>query len=198
MPNILKFVFRFLAIYIFISLLHLVPLVKTINIAVYTTFQQAVFNVFHPTVRTDFDPYSGLNSSDKTYDFTVEVYNKAKWKAGQARKPNAKVNQRARLISIVPFAFLFALVFASPSSLKRKLIGFTIASIFLLVYLALKYTYLIDSNAPMLSPKSWSFWMTLSKLFIPCYRTHEAMFLLIVPIWIVSTLSIKDLKWMIQ
>lgn len=199
MPNIVNFILRFVVIYVAIILLHKIPIVKQINIGVYTTMQQAVFNIFHPTVKTDFDTYKTKANEVAPYDFSLSIYSEASWKGRfQGAKPAAIVNQSARLLSIIPFAFLLGLVFASPSTWQRKLIGMSIAGIFILIYLSLKYTNLIDNNAPALSPDSVSIWMSISKLLVPCYRTHEAMFLLIVPIWMFSTLTKKDLAWLAE
>ena len=197
MPNIVNFILRFAVIYLAIILLHKIPIVKQINIGIYTTMQQAVFNIFHPTVKTDFDIYRAKATEVAPYDFSISIYSEAAWKGRfHGAKPSAIVNQSARLLSIIPFAFLLGLVFASPSSWQRKLIGVAIAGVFVLIYLSLKYTNLIDNNAPTLSPDSISLWMSFSKLLVPCYRTHEAMFLLIVPIWILSTLTKKDIAWL--
>ena len=196
MPNIVNFILRFALIYVAIILLHMIPIVKQINVGIYTVMQQAVFNIFHPTVKTDFDIYKPKANEAESYDFSISIYSESAWKGRfQGAKPSAIVNQNARLLSIVPFAFLLGLVLASPSTWQRKLIGIAIAGVFVLIYLSLKYTNLIDNNAG-LSPDSISLWMSFSKLLVPCYRTHEAMFLLIVPIWMFSTLTKKDFNWL--
>jgi hypothetical protein len=198
LPNIVNFILRFALIYIAIILLHKISIVKQINIGIYTAMQQAVFNIFHPSVKTDFDIYKPKTNEVAPYDFSINIYSEGAWKGRmQGVKPTAIVNQGARLLSIIPFAFLLGLVLASPSSWQRKLIGISIAGILVLIYLSLKYTHLINSNAVALSPDSFSIWMSFSKLLTPCYRTHEAMFLLIVPIWMFSTLTKKDVKWLI-
>jgi len=197
MPNIVNFMLRFALIYVAIILLHKIPIVKKINVGIYTAMQQAVFNIFHPTVKTDFDLYQVKPNEVAPFDFSIKIYSASAWKGRiQGVKPTAIVNQSARLLSIIPFAFLLGLILASPSTWQRKLIGIAIAGIFVLIYLSLKYTNLINTNAPGLSPDSFSLWMSFSKLLTPCYRTHEAMFLLIVPIWMFTTLTKKDFKWL--
>ena len=198
MPNIVNFILRFALIYIAIILLHKIPLVKQINVGIYTVMQQAVFNMFHPSVKTNFDIYKPKANEVAPFDFSIKIYSRGAWNSRmQGAKPTAIVNQSARLLSIIPFSFLLGLVLASPSTWQRKLIGIAIAGFFVLIYLSLKYTNLINSNAAELSPDSFSLWMSFSKFLTPCYRTHEAMFLLIVPIWMFSTLTKKDLKWLV-
>lgn len=188
-----------MVIYIAVILLHQIPAIRTINVAVYSAVQQSVFNLFHPSVRTDFALYSPTAKNADIYDFSVNIYSKSAWLSRhQGALSSAIVNQNAKLISIIPFAFLIGLVFASPSSWQRKLLGWAVAGLILLIYLALKYTYLIYNNAPGLTPDSFSIWVSLSHLLTPSFRAHEAMFLIIVGVWAITTLTLKDLSWFLK
>ena len=198
MPNIFKFLLIFFFSYIFFSILPFISPVRSVAVNTYNAFQQAAFNAFHPTTRTDFRSFEG--ESDE-YDYSIYIYSLDQWNQGSNKKmiqPSFILNQNARLTAFGPFIMFLSLIIASPIGWKRRLISLAIGAIFIYILLAMKYTAMIDQNAPMLRPSGWSMWVSLSTLFNNAFRTQEFMSLLIIPIWAISALKFRDWKWFLQ
>ena len=198
LPNILKFIIIFFVSYIVLSLLPFSQPVRGAAVGVYNTFQQGLFNAFHPTTRTDFRNYDGDVSE---YDYSVYIYQKEAWKRApnkRAVQPAFILNQNARLTAFGPFIMLIALILASPITWKRKFLSLVIGSILIYILLAMKYTAMIDQNAEMLRPQGFSLWVSLSRLFNNAFRTQEFLALLIIPIWAISSLRMNDWKWFLK
>jgi len=69
------------------------------------------------------------------------------------------LNQNARLTAFGPFIMLLGLIIASPVHWKRKSLAAIIGSLVLFILLSMKYTAMIDANAPILRPQGWSTWV---------------------------------------
>lgn len=205
MPNIFKFFIIFFVSYIILSLLPFAQPVRSVAVSTYNVFQQATFNAFHPTVRTDFRSFEGASTE---YDYSVYIYSKPVWKAANNKKnaqPMFILNQNARLTAFGPFIMLFALIIASPISWKRKLLSIFIGAIFICVLLGMKFSAMIDQNAVdpatgahLLRPDGMSIWLSLSSMFNNAFRTQEFLALLIIPIWAIASFRMKDWKWFMQ
>jgi len=198
MPNILKFLLIFFVSYILLSLLPFAQPVRSGAVATYNAFQQAVFNTFHPTTKTDFRSFEGPSTE---YDYSIYIYTKRDWNTSSNKKaiqPSFILNQNARLTAFGPFIMLISLIIASPITWKRKLISLAVGGLFVYMLLAMKYTAMIDANAPGLRPAGFSAWVSLSKLFNNAFRTQEFLALLIIPIWAISSFRSKDWKWFLQ
>ena len=202
LPNIAKFFFLFVAVYITLSILHLLGPVKTVHSAVFNETQQLVFNIAHPTVRTNFKQYDAVASGQKgnqdLFDFSIMIYAKDQWKMASNKRlvqPKFILNQSIKLASLGPFVLLLSLLLVSPSTWKKKLIALFVGSMLLSLVLAMKYTYLIDQNAPHLTKDGFSLWMSISKTVGNALRTNEANLIVVVPIWIASVIGKKELEW---
>ena len=198
LPNILKFIIIFFVSYIVLSILPFAQPVRTAAVGVYNTFQQATFNLFHPTTRTDFRMYEEGGSE---FDYSVYIYRKADWKRAPNKKavqPMFILNQTARLTAFGPFIMLIALILASPITWRRKLISLAIGGFIIYILLAMKYTAMIDANAEALRPQGFSLWVGISRLFNNAFRTHEFLALLIIPIWAISSFRMSDWKWFLK
>lgn len=198
MPNIFKFLLIFFFSYILLSLLPFAQPVRKAAVSTYNTFQQVTFNMFHPTARTDFRNFEGASSE---YDYSIHIFTKKVWQTSPNKKtarPSFILNQNARLTAFGPFIMLLALVIASPISWQRKLFSIAVGAFFIYVLLAMKYTAMIDQNAPMLRPPGGSLWVSMSQGLNNAFRTQEFMALLIIPIWAISSFRSKDWKWFLQ
>ncbi len=195
LPNVLKFLIVFFIAYILITLLPLIAPVRTAAVSTYNTFQQVTFNAFHPTTRTDFRLFDG--DSDE-FDYSVYIYSLNQWKSSPNKKsiqPSFILNQNARLTAFGPFIMLISLIIASPINWKRKLISLFIGGILICILLAMKYTAMIDENAPVLRPEGFSAWIKISGLFNNAFRTQEFLALIIIPVWAISSLRKQEWKW---
>lgn len=198
LPNIFKFLLIFFFSYILLSLLPFASPVRSAAVSTYNAFQQAAFNAFHPTARTDFRSFEG--ASDE-YDYSIYIFSKNQWSQNSNKKliqPSFILNQNARLTAFGPFIMFLSLIIASPIGWRRKLISAAIGCIIIYILLAMKYTAMIDQNAISLRPQGWSTWVKLSTLFNNAFRTQEFMSLLIIPIWAISAFRFKDWKWFLQ
>lgn len=198
MPNIFKFLVLFFVCYILLMILPSINPVRKGAVSVYNTFQQATFNTFHPTAKTDFRPFDGAPGE---YDYSVYIFTKNTWRSSpnkSALRPSFILNQNARLTAFGPFIMLIALILASPITWKRKLISLAIGCLLIFILLAMKYTAMIDQNAAALRPQGFSAWVSLSRLFNNAFRTQEFLALLIIPIWAISSLRLKDWKWFLS
>ena len=155
------------------------------------------FNIFHPTIRTDFKSYEG---DAEQFDFSIYIYSAQEYKlAGNknAVQPHVISNQNARITAFGPFIMFIALIIASPITWKRKLLSLAIGGLLVYILLSMKYTALFDANMDTLKPSS-SIWVSLSNLFSQAFRTHEFLTLMIVPIWALSSFRLKDWKWFLE
>lgn len=197
MPNIFKFLLIFLVGYLSLTSLSYVKGVRSVAIPVYNAFQQMTFNIFHPTIRTDFKSYEG---DAEQFDFSIYIYSAQEYKlAGNknAVQPHVISNQNARITAFGPFIMFIALIIASPITWKRKLLSLAIGGLLVYILLSMKYTALFDANMDTLKPSS-SIWVSLSNLFSQAFRTHEFLTLMIVPIWALSSFRLKDWKWFLE
>ena len=198
LPNILKFLLLFMAVYLVLTLLPSIKPVKTAAVSIFNTFQQATFNTFHPTARTRFTLFDGPESE---YDYSINIYTKSNWRTSPNKaniRPSFILNQNARLTAFGPFIMLIALILASPITWRRKIIALIIGCFLIYILLALKFSAMIDQNAPILRPKGFSLWVSLSRLFNNAFRTQEFLALLIIPIWAISSLRVRDWKWFLS
>ncbi len=197
MPNIFKFLLIFLISYLILSSLTYVKTARSAAIPIHNAFQQMTFNMFHPTIRTDFKTYDGPSED---YDYSVYIYSAREYRVAlnkNAVKPHNISNQNARATAFGPFIMLIALIIASPITWKRKLLSLALGSFLIFILLSMKYTALFDANMDTLKPKS-SIWIALSNLFGDAFRTHEFLAMTIAPIWAISSLRLKDWKWFLK
>lgn len=198
LPNILRFFILFFVIYIILTLLPFAQPVRQAAVSVYNTFQQATFNTFHPTARTDFRQFEGPSTE---YDYSVHIYTRKAWNSNPNKKlvkPSFILNQNARLTAFGPFIMLISLILASPITWKRKLFSLAVGCLLVYILLGMKFTAMIDQNAPMLRPEGFSAWVGTSRLLNDAFRTQEFLALMIIPIWAISSLRTKDWKWFLK
>jgi len=198
LPNILKFLVLFFILYILFTLLPFAQPVRTAAVGVYTTFQQGVFNAFHPSIRTDFRHYE---ESGSEFDYSIYIYDKAEYKRTRDKRTARHkfiLNQTARLTAFGPFTMLLALVLASPISWRRKIISLIIGSLLVYILLSMKYTSLFDANAESLRYQGFSLWVSLSRQLSDAFRTTEFLSILIIPIWAITSLRLSDWKWFLK
>lgn len=200
-PNIFKFLGVFMMVYLTLSAATYIKPIRGVVVPVYNGFQQAVFNMAHPVIRTDYRSYEGQS---ELYDFSIDLYSKQEYKRSQNKRlVNAYIttNYEARLIALGPFIMLISLVLASPITWKRKLLAFGVGSFIILLLLAMKFTAIFDANldsslAFLKDPDSG--WIGISKFLNDAFRTNEFLALIIIPIWAISSFRLKDWKWFIE
>ena len=195
LPKIFQFGIVSLGMYLILTLLIFISPVRKVAVTFYNTFQQATFNTFHPTTRTDFRLYEG---DSPNYDYSVYIFGTNEWKSSRDKKslhPLFILNQNARTTALGPFILLLSLIIASPINYKRKILSFIIGGLLVYFILSMKYTSMIDENAVVLRPEGWSTWVSISKLLNNAFRTQEFLLLMIIPIWAISSLRKQDMKW---
>lgn len=200
--NLTKFLLGFLAVYIFISALHFTSPVRKAHLAIFTTSEQLVFNIFHPSVWTNFKTYEKpIGTGNELFDFSIFIYTKNQWRkfrANPSTPPNVQVNQSAKLSSIGPFTLFLALLLVTPITWKRKLFALFMGSFLILVFIALKYSYMFQENDTMFALSPYSIWGILTNAFGNAFRTHEFMLLCVLGAWAMVSLRLKDYKWFIK
>lgn len=204
-PNIFKFLLIFLIAYLGLTGLTFISPVRKAAVSVYNEAQQVAFNIFHPTIRTNFKTYDGPAPDE--YDYAIHIHTKANWNNARSRKnlkPTIISNQNARLTAFGPFIMLIALIIGSPVNWKKKLFSFFIGSFIICILLSLKYTALFyegtdnDQLRAMFHPKGSSLWISISNFFNDAFRTHEFLALLIIPIWAITSMNRKDWVWFLK
>ncbi len=202
--NLSKFLLGFIVVYAFLSAIHFTQPVKKAHVAFFITFEQFVFNMFHPNTRTDFQFYQGPpnpNNAGETFDFSIMIYTKNQWRKARlypATPPNVQLNQTVKLTSIGPMTLFLSLLLISPIHWKRKLVAFFSGSFLIFVCIALKFSYLFQANDTMFALDNFSLWGMLTNLFGNAFRTHEFLLLCVVAIWAMVSFRLKDYKWFLE
>lgn len=201
--NILRFGLIFLLAYILLLAAYTVPSVRKTHVALFNGTIQFCFNLFHPDIRTDFRTFEvndfAVQASDQEkYDFSIYIYDKIGWQSiAGANRPNPRfiLNQNGNLSTIGPMLLFFALLLASPLSWKHKLRAFAVGVIVLSILLAMKFSFLIGTNAPQMIQSKISLWLFLSKIVGNGLRTHEGMLLMSTGLWMAICLGKKEIQW---
>lgn len=204
--NILRFAITFLVIYIAILMLYNLELVRKVHVQILNVSQQFCMNLFHPDIQTDFRAFEineytrGAKTVDK-FDFSMYIYDKSSPTIGIKNgsiSPKFILNQNSNLSSIGPIILFISLLLAGPTSWKRKIIGAFVGLLLLSLFLALKLSFIIDTNAPQLHTSGFSIWMGLSKILGNTLRTHEGFLLLTTSIWVLVCIGKKEIQWFME
>ena len=198
--NLIRFIISFVIVYVIILLLHTTAPVKKLHVQFFCITEQFVFNMFHPGLYTDFKVYKPEYSQGAVagdYDFSIFIYDRQERRRARQKssvRPNVVLNQKSVLVSLGPYTFFLGLLLVAPTSWKRKLLSFFIGIFLLNLVLALKFSHIFADTAN-LEQGANSIWVGIASMLGSSFRTHEFMLIMVVIIWIISTLGLKEIKW---
>lgn len=196
--GLVRFLGIFLITYLMLVFLHLVPAVRVVHTSIFIFFQEILFNLFHPSVHAKLDLIDRTQFANaEKLDFSMFLYNQQEYMSAMnkaALEPSATLNQDIRVVSQGPFTFLLALIIATPSTWRKRLIAFVIGLILLYTLQTVRYTYLVYENAPLLRTGGTSLWVGLCRNLGPLFRTAEFMTIMMLPVWALVALDREKLK----
>ena len=198
--NLIRFILSFIAVYVVVLLLHTTQPVKKAHVSFYCVSQQFIFNLFHPGLYADFKVYKPEYSQGATvgnYDFSIFLFDRKRRKQSRQKstlRPNVVLNQNSSLVSLGPYTFFLGLLLVAPVTWKRKILSFFVGIALLNTVLALKFTHILADQAE-LTQGAGSLWGGIASMLGNSFRTHEFMLIMVVIIWIISTLGKKEIVW---
>ncbi len=187
-----RFILLFIILLLGLNLLHQIPVVSKVHFQIFRTFEQSIFNALHPSVAIQLSYIDSKESASSDYDYSMNIYEKTKWTLSSNKrdlKPRFIANQKKRLTYLGASLLLISLVLASPVYWRRKLYGIIGGLLLLYLLLAMKFTYMIDTNGSALTTGVSSLWLALARLFGAAFRTNEFILLLMIPVWVISCLT---------
>lgn len=152
-------ILKFLAIFL-VSLIALVTLsmnenVRKMHCQYYCVVGQPLINLLNPHVYAEFE--EGAIENENNWDISFRVWDKREHDERvflksyrEKNSPRALLYQNAHELFLIPTLFLIALFFASPISIKAKLIRFPIGLaafyIFMTLYLSYRFEFTLMKN----------------------------------------------------
>ncbi len=187
-----RFLVLWLGVFISLTVVHQITPIAKAHFLFFRTFEQSIFNAFHPSVaiRLTSNPSQGAMGTD--YDYSMNIYDKMKWQMAANKtslSPSFIANNSSRSTYLGATILLLSLVIASPIKWGRKTYGILAGLLLLYILLALKFTFIIDTNGPKLTTGVSSLWLTISRLFGFAFRTNEFFLLLMIPVWALTCLN---------
>lgn len=200
--NITKFVLTFCAVYFTAVALHESQSVRKAHAKVFTVLEEFTFNMFNPHYRVDFGDYKQLAQLDyrpDLYDFSMTIFDRKRWRQAPMKssvKPISMLNGSIDTMSIGPILLLIALIVATPTSWRRKLLYLAIGVFLSYILIALKYSHMFYENLDTYQPSG--LWGLLSTTFGKAFRSHEFMLFNVLFIWVVIAIRKKELDWLLN
>lgn len=197
--NITKFFLIFLLSYFTLMAIHHISAVRIAHTHVFNFMEELTFNLFNPSVRTDFTLYErteGVPYQPDIYDYSIKIFDLKKYKSTRNKstaQPMSILNANMDNTGIGPMILFLALMIATPIGWKRKIILTLIGAFFIYILVALKYSYMFYENIESLD--SSGLWGILSNLFGGAFRSHEFMLMNVVFVWILVSIRQKELQW---
>lgn len=197
--NITKFFLIFLLSYFTLMAIHQISAVRIAHTHVFNFMEELTFNLFNPSVRTDFTLYErteGVPYQPDIYDYSIKIFDLKKYKSTRNKstaQPMSILNANMDNTGIGPMILFLALMIATPIGWKRKIILTLIGAFFIYILVALKYSYMFYENIESLD--SSGLWGILSNLFGGAFRSHEFMLMNVVFVWILVSIRQKELLW---
>lgn len=197
--NITKFFLIFLLSYFTLMAIHQISAVRIAHTHVFNFMEELTFNLFNPSVRTDFTLYErteGVPYQPDIYDYSIKIFDLKKYKSTRNKstaQPMSILNANMDNTGIGPMILFLALMIATPIGWKRKIILTLIGAFFIYILVALKYSYMFYENIESLD--SSGLWGILSNLFGGAFRSHEFMLMNVVFVWILVSIRQKELQW---
>lgn len=201
MNKLTRFFLIFFVVYIGLVLLHMWTPVQQAHLRFFMAVEQSLFNVFNKHVHTRFIPFVPDPDIPQTEDFhfSIQIFDQLNWNQRYQTRimPNYQLNQNYKVASIFQVLFFVALMAATPIPWRRRLIGLGIGIILIYVFIAMKFTHLIGEKAEFLQNRSWTLWQGVSDLIAPALRSHEALLIFILCIWMLVSFRRRDLQGLI-
>ncbi len=197
--NLFRFILIFFCSYFILLGLHEIKLVRKVHTGLFTSLEQVVFNVFHPTIKTDFEFYqksAGLDYRPDKFDFSIKIFNREALSKNRRAKPMNILNASLDNIAIGPFILLLSLIIATPTHWKRKLLSFIIGLILIYILTALKYSKLFAENIESLAPRG--LWGGLTNLYGNSLKSHEFILINVLLFWALLSIRKKELNWFLN
>lgn len=179
--------------------LHQLSWVKKGHTILFTNIEQVVFNIWHPTIKTDFALYKetqGLPFQPDKYDYSISIYDKKELKRNRRTKALNMLNASLDNIAIGPFVLLLSLILATPVNWKRKAAYFLIGLLMTYTLIALKYTKLFADNIESLTPGG--LWGLLSRLYGDALTSHEFILINVLFFWAIISIRKKEINWLLN
>lgn len=198
--KIIRFFALFLGFYFLLILFHTVPSIESAHNKFFATFEEIVFNTFHPRSHVDFS--TDVESEGiQNMDVVLKIYDTATYKSFKSKnrgnttglKPRQLMAFPANQSYRLPTIFLLALLFATPMSWKRKLVSTIVAMFLLYVLLAMKVTYLMDFEDGK-NTSGGSLWHFLSGIVGTNKSYDELFYLFVLNIWAIVSFSKEGVK----
>lgn len=198
MNRLTRFFLVFFVVYICLALLHMWTPVQQMHLRFFMVVEQSIFNVINRHVHTRFIPFVPDPEIPQTeeFHFSIQIFDQLNWNQRYQTRimPNYQLNQNLKVASIFQMLFFVALIAATPVSWRRRLVGLSIGIILIYLIIAMKFTNLIYERAEFLQNRSWTLWQGLSDLIAPALRSHEALLIFILGIWILVSFRRRDLQ----
>jgi len=196
---ILRFFLLFIVLYSALLVTDRYQPIKDAHHAFYSSFGAWVYNTWHPEVRVDISTDVESSGANPNNDYFLTAYDKAKTQKirnfnrqnprnPQQLKPIAYMAFKARMSHALATFFLLALIFATPNTWIRRVIGAVIAVYILYILVAMKLTFLM-SMADGSKTSSDGIWYFFSGIIGNNESYLELYYILIISIWVLVAIS---------
>ncbi|MEE9373608.1 MAG: hypothetical protein V3V00_11205 [Saprospiraceae bacterium] len=173
--------------------------VKKLHHSIYTILGEWVYNTWHPEIKADISTDVASIGADPNNDYILIAYKKTEVKSVNLNnkrnpqspkqlKPIAYMSFKARMSHSIATFFLLSLIFATPNSWQRKLIGSIVAIYILYILVAMKLTFLM-SMADGSKTSDDGLWYFFSNFIGNNESYQELYYILLLTIWLLVSIS---------